>query len=496
MKFPTGYTLVPDYREKLDKEETFSSKLERLINHAIVDLSLNISMQELKQLIEKYLYFCFNQNKEAVLSLLQGRKIDIKKFTQNEEEINLINEFLDWKNTEKDKLVYTVVSYGYTYCSLTVKKNELLSNRLFRGKRFILDANIIFRLAGINNDERMETIKSFVKKCKEVGVELIYTAETFEELRRVIKSKVKWIEAVTGKQEPIDLSQYDYMQNDFYEIYIDWTQKKGNRYDDFLSFQKYLTNIIMNVIDSLKMEDIDNYELKKPREFNDLYLSLLKYKENHGVRRQSAKSIKTDVGNYLYVKDCRNKGKQSDLWSTRDFFISADQNFIGWSSELDKGMPVIVLPSVWLTIMLRFAGRTADDYKAFCSFLELRTHITERSFDMFELLISLSEKTDNVVLKKQILLEVLENKDSYFDDVEDNYEIVTEKAWDKVNKEEKEKNDQEIALWKEKLKAVQTDKESYELQKQVDDDFKIRKLVEKDCTNRFKIIDIINQKNG
>ena len=34
----------------------------------------------------------------------------------------------------KNKFVYTIVSYEYVYCSLTVKKDEILVNRLFRGK--------------------------------------------------------------------------------------------------------------------------------------------------------------------------------------------------------------------------------------------------------------------------------------------------------------------------------------------------------------------------
>jgi hypothetical protein len=86
----------------------------------------------------------------SILSLINNERVIDNNFSKNPEDTKLINEFLSWKNEEKDKFVYNTVSYGYIYCTLTVKKNDLLANKLFKGKKFILDANIIFRLAGID----------------------------------------------------------------------------------------------------------------------------------------------------------------------------------------------------------------------------------------------------------------------------------------------------------------------------------------------------------
>lgn len=128
-------------------------------------------------------------NKNSILALLDNVKENGEQFKKRESDIKLINLFLDWENEEKNKL----------------------ANRLFKGKRFILDANIIFRLAGINNDVRMNAIKSFVEKCKEVGVTLCYTTATLDEIKRVIVSKVQWIKSVTGSQEPFRLSTFSEM---------------------------------------------------------------------------------------------------------------------------------------------------------------------------------------------------------------------------------------------------------------------------------------------
>ena len=128
-------------------------------------------------------------NKNSILALLDNVKENGEQFKKRESDIKLINLFLDWENEEKNKL----------------------ANRLFKGKRFILDANIIFRLAVINNDVRMNAIKSFVEKCKEVGVTLCYTTATLDEIKRVIVSKVQWIKSVTGSQEPFRLSTFSEM---------------------------------------------------------------------------------------------------------------------------------------------------------------------------------------------------------------------------------------------------------------------------------------------
>ena len=61
-------------------------------------------------------------------------------------------------------------------------------------------------------------------------------------------------------------------------------------------------------------------------------------------------------------------------FSTSTYMISADQSFIAFATDYVDGVQIVVLPSVWLTIMLRFCGRTEDDYKAFVSFMRIRNN--------------------------------------------------------------------------------------------------------------------------
>ena len=488
------YILKPDYRKILSEQEDFNSKISRLVQMAIKENNLSVPKEHLMDVLKEYLYFCFNSNKNSILALLNNTRETNGRFNKSESDIKLINLFLNWENEEKNKFIYNIVSYGYIYCSLTIKKNEILANRLFRGKNFILDANIIFRLAGINNDVRMNTIKSFVEKCKEVGVTLFYTTSTLDEIKRVIVSKVQWIKAVTGNQEPLDLSEFDNSKNDFYKIYCDWSNRDGNIYNDYKGFQNFLTKLVINVLNEISFVDPPNFNIKSANEFENYTISLKDYKEKHSERKQSQDSIQTDVNNYLYLRSLRRKDKNVNLWTTNDFFISADQNLIGWSLEIDKGIPIVVLPSVWLTIMLRFAGRTANDYKAFCSFLELRTHLPDDTIDVYQLLTNLADKTTDNELKKIIIQEVFTNKDDYVNFIDDDYEEITNKAFDKIMDDRKQSEQQEIEGLKYIYEKKKKELEDFELRKIADDKFKIQKLVEEDTKKHFKVLQFINGK--
>ena len=185
----------------------------------------------------------------------------------------------------------------------------------------------------------------------------------------------------------------------------------------------------------------------------------------------------------------------SSLWTTNDFFISADQNLIAWSSTVaDSGIPVVVLPSLWLTIMLRFTGRTANDYKAFCSFLELRTHSDEDGIRIYDLLTKLSERTNSNDLKMRIVREVFEHKDDYLDLIEDeeDYGLIADKAFDVVCEKDQSLKQAQIDRLENEKKQAKADAEEAEQKRITEDTFRIKGLADKDCEKHFKVIRFID----
>ena len=264
-----------------------------------------------------------------------------------------------------------------------------------------------------NNDDRQRTIVSFVNKCRDAGIKLCYTDKTLDEVYRVIGNKVDWIKSIYEGGEPLSNDDIHNHEDDFYNLYDEWCGQAGHKYDDYVSFQRYLTGLINDVIDKLTIVPYNDHQIKSDKNFIDDCESLRKYKDNKRRVPQSQLSIETDVENYYFLVNQREGSQQSSIFDTNYYFISTDQLLMNWASKMKQGVPVVVLPSVWLTILLRYNGRTNDDYKAFCLFMGLRTHREKDNFDIFQIVKGIKQYTDNTIIKKKIVEEIIEHKDQY-----------------------------------------------------------------------------------
>lgn len=437
------YALTPQRLNTLSSMESIETKLISFIRH-FIRLSPEITFDEKSffNLFSRFLYYCFNENKEALLMIIDGneRITDRTHFEASKEECDVINRFLSWENIDKDKLIYQVVSSCYAYCSLTVKKDTLFSQRIFRSKKFFLDANIIFRMAGINRAERQRSVSSFIKICNTLKIQLIYTNSTFSEINRVINNKCKWLQSIAGNTAPLDLSLWEHQEDDFYELYRKWCREPGNRCGDFLAFNNYVQRQVDDVLGRLKQVTIPNYLLRDAQEFNNSCNVLATYKKRHYTRQ----SLETDINNLMYLVDQRKGEKAENIFSTSTFMISADQNFIAYANDIYDGVQLVVLPSVWLTIMLRFCGRTDDDYKAFVSFMNIRTS-EEVIWDIYGILSRLNCYTSDEEVKRRVITEMQQHRDLYPVQDEEECDVSIEKAFDTVVARVKDEHKQALA---------------------------------------------------
>lgn len=436
------FLLEPLFHEKITKERTLEEEIKESVSEAINDLELSCTIQELYVLITRYLYYCFNTNKNLLLSLIGNHISEAEsiEFNATNNEKTIINKFLGWNNPQKDRLLYKVVSYCYVYCCLNTKKDALLSKNIFKNKRFYLDANIIFRLAGINRDDRKQTIKSFVKKCNELGIKLCYTDITLDEIYRVLDSTIIWLNKVCASTGPIDLGKYDVEQNDFYSLYVEWSKNNNTSIGDIEAYRYYLISLINETVDELEYVNV-SIKIKNDDEKNLYQSKLLELKNQHQpYKKHSDKSAKTDIDNISFVYSERTNKLTGDIFSINDYFITADQVLIEWANDTFLGVPITVLPSLWLTIMLRFTGRTDDDYKAFCSFMNLRLNNMVDNLDIFSVLSELNFHTNDKVLKEKIVTEIVANKDVYKSAYEasGDLEDTINKAFDVVSTRDKD----------------------------------------------------------
>ena len=453
------YRLTPKVANQLSSQKSSLDQLRSYLTLFSQDRP-NVDIEATLMLVQKYLYFCFNSNASNLLSLIgeNPKHIDSTTFTAefnpSQEEIDIINDFIHWENAEKNKFMYSVVSSCYEYCLITANKSPTISKSIFRGKKFFLDTNIIFRIAGFNKDERRFVSKVFVEKCREVGVALCYTSAVLIEIYRVIDSQIKYIRVITNEQAPVDANlisklSSNYEVNDFYTLYYNWCKEPQNRYNDFPSFRNYLTGMISNVIsnfeyiDSTIIKDYDENE-------QQLFDTLMKFKsEKRPYKKTTIESIKTDVKQVLYLNSIRPKSAKS-LWDMNEYIVSADQLLISWAEETFNGVPIVVIPSLWLSIILKVSGRaTENDYKSFCMFMTLRHSRTDDNtihINAVELLSKLSEKTIDSSLKEQIIAEILSNRGKYSFSEPDDYDSSVDLAFDAVLAREKDLQKEELLL--------------------------------------------------
>ena len=453
------YRLTPKVANQLSSQKSSLDQLRNYLTLFSQDRP-NVDIEATLMLVQKYLYFCFNSNASNLLSLIgeNPKHIDSTTFTAefnpSQEEIDIINDFIHWENAEKNKFMYSVVSSCYEYCLITANKSPTISKSIFRGKKFFLDTNIIFRIAGFNKDERRFVSKVFVEKCREVGVALCYTSAVLTEIYRVIDSQIKYIRVITNEQAPVDANlisklSSNYEVNDFYTLYYNWCKEPQNRYNDFPSFRNYLTGMISNVISNFKYIDstiIKDYDENEQQLFD----TLMKFKsEKRPYKKTTIESIKTDVKQVLYLNSIRPKSAKS-LWDMNEYIVSADQLLISWAEETFNGVPIVVIPSLWLSIILKVSGRaTENDYKSFCMFMTLRHSRTDDNtihINAVELLSKLSEKTIDSSLKEQIIAEILSNRGKYSFSEPDDYDSSVDLAFDAVLAREKDLQKEELLL--------------------------------------------------
>lgn len=404
-----------------DKENrnSFDTAIERFISEF---QDIDWEKDKIKSLLLKFLYNSFLSNKESLLLLIYGGKEEVSREDENytEEEKYIINSFLNWDNNEKDEIVFSAASYCVDYCMLTVKKDFSNYKDVFKGKSFYLDANVIFRLAGINNEERKIVTREFINKCISSGIKIKYTNFTYEEIVKTVKRNVGWIEKVTGGNRLVSPKHYKnftpfYRNMDFILLYDKWVNTTEKQYNDYRSFEKFILSIINEVLQEYEKVDYISFQTRDDH-FNLYINSLADYKRQQNTSCTD-ESVNIDVNNYLFIYDMRKSIKGTTFVDVNDYFISTDGNLCEWGKNiLPSAVPIAVKPSVWHSLLLKFNGRTSNDYKAFNLFLNLRYRVQGDDDRRKPEILAIIQKMDEPVdIKNQLLEYINDNFETEFE---------------------------------------------------------------------------------
>ena len=126
--------------------------------------------------------------------------------------------------------------------------------------------------------------------------------------------------------------------------------------------------------------------------------------------KKTYETAMVDAKNVCWV-EAKRQGKDDSVFSAKYFFISSDSSLCYWDSRhYSENVQIVMPPSQWLSILLRYVDRTDDDFRSFVCFLNIRSD--EQSFDqetMSAILSGISQITTDINEQRHIVETLLNN---------------------------------------------------------------------------------------
>lgn len=379
---PKNFQVIEVDPFKYNLTSTDFSKLKNKITEKDLVFYINEYLESIKSknLVEdrnkllKFLYNIFTKNLENYNFFLHlNNKNFSNLFEHNDFEeidIDLINGFFKYESSEKDKIIFDIISLSLEYCLLSFPKE--LNKRQISNKTFFLDSNVIYRAIGLNGEERKNLTLQFIKRCNDYGITLKILGITENEFKSSIKYRVNKIYSVdsTNTSEKIFKK---YASKDIYSYYYKWKKERAiNSSREFESFifaeyEKLKKENKISIEYNFNIDYLDNDEMLNMKN------EILTFK-NTSISSNGEIIAKYDTQIILSLLEIRKKYNDINkgILNINNFLISTDQQLRDWTFQKKYEQVVILLPSEWMTIMFRFLGRTGDDYKSFVSFLTLK----------------------------------------------------------------------------------------------------------------------------
>lgn len=357
----------------------------------------------------RFFYSVFTTNLEGYKRLLRGENIvEEADVNFSDDEKNIINQFLSWENKEKDCAIFNLANYALEYCMLVNKKDSFVDVKNLKNKRLYLDTNILFRAMGVNGDDRRIRTEQFLSKFQQVNQQLYITKETDVEFKNTLNY---YLEKLSNSFKPscrVDPRVYlETVDIDgFYKSYCNWRLgKQNNSVEDY---KIYLYAEYSKIIDKffIQKDFVRPYEIEAKNEIIRKYSEQIYNKNND----KSYSAAEIDAKNILWVEEKR-KGDNNNLYSVKDYFISSDQTLRRWDYNRNiNDVPIVMMPSQWLSLILRYMERTENDYKSFASFLNIKVSNQQLSEEqMFAIINGISEVTSNLEQQKYLIKSYVEN---------------------------------------------------------------------------------------
>ncbi|MFT6336831.1 MAG: hypothetical protein ACJATI_003592 [Halioglobus sp.] len=363
------------------------------------------SSKSLKELIYRFLYDILSSNVESFKKLIDKDNtiealINVDNHNYKPEERELINGFLKWENIEKNKSIFDIASFAIEYCLISNHSKQGLDLNSLKNKTFYLDTNVLFRALGINGEDRKKRSVTFLKRFKESKTELLISKYTDKEFKDTIDYYLQRLTNRPFKNEvnpSLFKNRFFSSLKDIYNFYYNWRIGKQNhsldlfKADILAKYQAFCSN--MNI--TVDYKNVLKEDEKKTSETLMDYISSISAHKSTDTNNGNLNAYEFDAKNILLLENLRGI-KNNSIFDTKQFFLSMDQSLRRWDFNRGNSAPLIIIPSQWMSLLLRYQTRSTDDFKSFVSFLNLP--IPEKqisSENIHNVLAGISEVTSN-----------------------------------------------------------------------------------------------------
>ncbi|MCR5036224.1 MAG: hypothetical protein K6A73_02755 [Bacteroidales bacterium] len=396
--------------------EKLKEKADYCIDDAIKEFSTqkpDVDSEELRDMLHRYLYTLMNTNISAYTQLLErkGKKVSpvIDPNSFNDEEIEIINSFIKWDNTEKNKALFELVNYCIEYATAinSIDPQDVVD--ALKNKKLYLDNALIYRALGINGSFRKERVINLLQRCADSGQQLLISSVTRKEFFDTIEYHISHLRGSTpyGRINPSLFRNYTGGYS-LYQYYHEWRRTKNvygfelfnihikNEYDALLKRFK--------ILEDFKQQYNDNKDSDKIEQYAE---EIKQYK-----RTKNDSLHVNDAKNMVWVELARNNCDNS-VRDTKCYFVTSDRRLQEWDLSHSKNQPITMLPSQWLALLLKYFSRSNDDYKSFVSFLTMPNEKTAVTPDeLQDILAGISEITEDFQKQDDIVSELLNSDNS------------------------------------------------------------------------------------
>lgn len=368
----------------------------------------NVQRSEKRNIILQFLYNVFTSNIEVFKRLLNDGVQSLQALQDySTSDRKLINEFLYWNNDHKNKAIFDLANYSLEYCMLTNSKNTNFQLQNLKNKNFYLDTNILYRAIGLNGEELKTRTLLFLSKFNSVQENLYISRSTKKEFEDTISFYIDKL----GRKKGYKLNSkviLQYISKDsVLHAYHKWSLNRVNNSLEY--FRLYLLAELDSLCKkyNIKKDDVYPYDAEKSEEI----LSKYKIEIQKSCTDKTSLTAEYDAQNILWVErkrgDCSN-----NLFDTKNYFLSSDKSLYFWDySRIQSQIPVVMPPSQWIGIILRYIERTDDDYRSFISFLTMKTSEqninTER---IISIVAGIDEITNDIEFQESLIKNYIESE--------------------------------------------------------------------------------------